>query len=82
MNLFGPSFCVITFFQEIWLYFSWNKPNLQKTSSAFFMLGVKFTGLFLVPLKIPHSIIPHCQIMISVSLTWNDVSNIEQKTGW
>jgi len=46
------------------------------------MLGVKFSGLFLVPLKMPHGIVRHVQIMISVSLTWYDVGNIEQKKGW
>lgn len=45
------------------------------------MLAVKFSGLFLVPLKMPHGITPDCQIIISVSLNWNDVSNVEQKTG-
>lgn len=47
-----------------------------------FILGVKFTELFLTVLKTLCVVIAHCQIRILASLTWNEVNSVEQKTGW
>lgn len=54
---------------------------MQKVSLVF-ILGVKFTELFLTVLKTLCVVIVHCQIRISASLTWNEVNSVEQKTGW